>query len=204
MIASPLFPNQANPAQTHMWCENYFIVLENMWEGQSRGRNRVQCWRWLGNQIQGWASKGTGSLCSAYWLAWNVAGLLGIEVNVNWDIREILHCLNCSSFSYQIMDRIWCVRGVQWLTVSICCVPIMPNSFKEVIILVLGSVCWTSTLHWPQSWHDPPVATWFVPVLVSAYFCSYARFWEIAWQCLLQFKMWRDQGGSNSDSHCII
>lgn len=57
-----------------------------------RRRNRVQWWRWLGNQIHGRASKGTGSLCSAYWSARNVAGLLGIGVNSSWDTVSGRHC----------------------------------------------------------------------------------------------------------------
>lgn len=83
---TPTLLPQTDPAQAHMQCENCSIVLENLWEGQERGMDSVQRWGWLGNQIHGSASKGTGSLCSAYWSPRNVAGLLGFVVNYSCDI----------------------------------------------------------------------------------------------------------------------
>lgn len=122
----PSSPKQADPARAHMKCENCSIVLENLWEGQKRRRNRVQWWRWLGNQIHGSASKGTGSLCSAYWSARNIAGLLGIGVNPGWYIMETLHCLHVhldqSANRFLARQCLWHVGDACWLNIGICCV----------------------------------------------------------------------------------
>lgn len=88
---SPLFshnsfcPSQPpQPCSGQMQYGNCSIVLKNLWEEQKRSRNRVQWWRWLGNQIHSSASKGTGSLCSAVLI--DQSGLLLVLFLLAWTL----------------------------------------------------------------------------------------------------------------------
>lgn len=129
---------------------NCSIVLENLWEQQKRRRNRVQWWRWLGNQIHSSASKETGSLCSTYWSVWNIAGLVLIRVNSSSKMTRKLHSLDLLSqnsaffllhtFFFCCVSWIWGRQtgpwfwfnhrtGLLWLTVMFD-----PFSFNKMLI----------------------------------------------------------------------
>lgn len=182
-------PKQADPAQAHMQCENCSIVLENLWEGQKRRRNRVQWWRWLGNQIHGSASKGTGSLCSAYWSARNVAGLLGIIVNSSWDIMETLHFLhiqlNHSAYQLLVLQSLYLNMYrlcVSWISVLALCL------FRPQKSAILSQ-------------HECCVT---LLVQDSVHLALRVHFWKfVGWAFSMSWSA-EIKGGNNSDSHCII
>lgn len=123
---SPLFSHNSfhrntlpNPTWAHMQYGNCSIVLENLWEEQKRRRNRVQWWRWLGNQIHSSASKGARSLCSTYWSVWNIAGLVLMRVNPSSKWQENYTASICFQIialcAFNIFSLLCCLMNMRTL-----------------------------------------------------------------------------------------